>query len=150
MAITFTGTTRHTKTLVSPSNGTADKVYGADYVSLTSHTTTIAASRCYGWAGGVCRLPGEQPLTTNLTYNKRAEPQVAGWERWDDERWIDLCDLHVSGYGAIWSANVAPGILTHSLAANRLPASIKRPGAVGAGLCSGCQQRRQGFFSVHC
>ncbi len=42
MAITLTGTTTHTKTLIAPSSGVEDKVYGSDYVSLTSHSTAVA------------------------------------------------------------------------------------------------------------
>ena len=38
----ITATTVHTKTLISPSTGTEDKVYGADYVSVSSHTTTLS------------------------------------------------------------------------------------------------------------
>ena len=40
MAIAFTAT--HTKTLISPSTGTADKVYGDDYVSATSHSVAVS------------------------------------------------------------------------------------------------------------
>lgn len=43
MAFALTITTTHTKTLISPSNGSADKVYGADYVSATSHTSSVTA-----------------------------------------------------------------------------------------------------------
>lgn len=38
MAFARTVSVTHTKTLVSPSTGVADKVYGVDYVSASSHT----------------------------------------------------------------------------------------------------------------
>lgn len=44
MAFARTVATTHTKTLIAPSTGVADKVYGADYVSPTSHTSTGAVS----------------------------------------------------------------------------------------------------------
>ena len=44
MAFARSYTTVHTKTLISPSTGAADIVYGADYVSATSHTTTGAVA----------------------------------------------------------------------------------------------------------
>ena len=40
MTFSRTVVTTHTKTLVSPSSGTEDKVYGEDYVSASSHTST--------------------------------------------------------------------------------------------------------------
>lgn len=43
MALSLTIETTHTKTLVSPSTGTDDKVYGADYVSVTSHTSAVTS-----------------------------------------------------------------------------------------------------------
>jgi len=42
MALTVT--TVHTKVLISPSTGTEDKVYGADYVSPTSHTSAVTGT----------------------------------------------------------------------------------------------------------
>ena len=52
MALTVT--TVHTKTLLNPSTGTEDKVYGADYVSVSSHdsqvTGTLPASDVTGLA----------------------------------------------------------------------------------------------------
>lgn len=44
MAFARSVATTHTKTLISPSTGSADLVYGADYVSATSHTSTPAVS----------------------------------------------------------------------------------------------------------
>ena len=44
MAFARTVATTHTKTLISPSTGSADLVYGADYVSATSHTSTPTVS----------------------------------------------------------------------------------------------------------
>lgn len=44
MAFARTVATTHTKTLIAPSTGVADKVYGADYVSASSHTSTGAVS----------------------------------------------------------------------------------------------------------
>ena len=44
MAFALTVTTTHTKTLISPSTGVEDKVYGEDYVSLTSHTSTLGVA----------------------------------------------------------------------------------------------------------
>ena len=42
MAFSRSITTTHTKTLISPSTGVEDKVYGADYVSASSHTSSGA------------------------------------------------------------------------------------------------------------
>lgn len=44
MTTSITFTTTHTKTLLKPSTGSADKVYGADYVSPTSHAVAIGSA----------------------------------------------------------------------------------------------------------
>ena len=44
MAFSRTVATTHTKTLIAPSSGSADKVYGSDYVSASSHTATPAVT----------------------------------------------------------------------------------------------------------
>ena len=44
MAFSRTVATTHTKTLIAPSTGSADKVYGSDYVSASSHTATPAVT----------------------------------------------------------------------------------------------------------
>ncbi len=44
MAFARTVATTHTKTLIAPDTGVEDKVYGADYVSASSHTATPAVS----------------------------------------------------------------------------------------------------------
>lgn len=43
MAFALTIATTHTKTLIAPSSGSEDKVYGVDYVSSTSHTSSVTA-----------------------------------------------------------------------------------------------------------
>ena len=62
MAVTVT----HSKTLVSPDSGVEDKVYGADYVSATSHTLNglgtgveTALGVNIGSAGGVITFNGD-------------------------------------------------------------------------------------------
>ena len=42
--MTMTATSTHTKTLIAPDSGVADLVYGADYVSATSHTVTLVGT----------------------------------------------------------------------------------------------------------
>ena len=44
----FARTVTHTKTLISPSTGSADLVYGADYVSATSHTAAVSGATSGG------------------------------------------------------------------------------------------------------
>ena len=44
MAFALTVATTHTKTLLSPSTGSADKVYGSDYVSASSHTSAVSVA----------------------------------------------------------------------------------------------------------
>ena len=51
MAFALTVATTHTKTLVSPDSGSEDKVYGSDYVSASSHTSSPTVSG--GVAGGL-------------------------------------------------------------------------------------------------
>ena len=51
MAFALTVATTHTKTLLNPDSGSADKVYGSDYVSASSHTSSPTVSG--GVAGGL-------------------------------------------------------------------------------------------------
>ena len=69
MAFARTVATTHTKTLVSPSSGTEDKVYGADYVAADSHESTGAVSGAD--VGGIPYCPTATTETTSagFTFN---------------------------------------------------------------------------------
>jgi hypothetical protein len=68
MAFARTVATTHTKTLISPSTGSADKVYGVDYVSASSHTSTGAVSGAT--VGGIPYCPtATSEAMSGMTWN---------------------------------------------------------------------------------
>ena len=69
MAFARTVATTHTKTLISPSTGTADKVYGEDYVAADSHSSTGSVAGAD--VGGIPYCPTATTETTSsgLTFN---------------------------------------------------------------------------------
>ena len=125
MAFSRSITTTHTKTLISPSTGVEDKVYGADYVSASSHTstgsvtdaisggipyfssTTAEGSSALLAAGGVVLGggAGAAPATnTGLTFNTTTLRLTAGsTSSGNTQGWIFGGDGSAS-QSKIWSA----------------------------------------------
>ena len=101
----FARTVLHTKTLLNPSTGSEDKVYGDDYVSATSHSEAVSGAD----VGGIPYCPTATTETTsaNLTYDQTNFRLQIGSGSAASAGWI--AGFHgSSGYSAIWSTKVVP------------------------------------------
>lgn len=101
MAFARTVTTTHTKTLISPDTGSADLVYGADYVSASSHTSTAAVSGAD--AGGVVFCPTAATETTSarFTFSDAAANPI-----------LSVNSLITNAYAEINAQNASGGSVT--------------------------------------
>ena len=83
--MTITYVTTHTKTLISPSSGVADKVYGVDYVSSSSHATsiTMATARLLGRTTAGTGAIEEISIGSGLTLSAGSLSAGASSTTWD-------------------------------------------------------------------
>ena len=116
----FARTVTHTKTLISPSTGSADLVYGADYVSATSHTAAVSGAD----VGGIpyCPTATTEATSANLLFSSTGSPgsgplfTVGSGATTSAGMYIGY--TNASGYGGIWPTALDPASAEPVLKAN--------------------------------